>query len=217
MQHHKLAEELPSAHITINKNKVKVYQDNTIYFENGQNFEINLNNPTTYDVLAKIWINGYLWFKSGIILNSKSNVYLDRYIDQNKFKFETEDVTSNEESNGQIKILFYKESTLKLSNINVVTLSSMSNTTSSRATTISYTDKSTPSIQTDIDFSKSFASIQQYFDDLPMNGVTYHLLSSPTKSDDPMDINEIRHYCTECGYRIRKSSWKFCPKCGNKL
>jgi hypothetical protein len=27
---------------------------------------------------------------------------------------------------------------------------------------------------------------------------------------------EIRNYCSECGTRIKKQTWKFCPNCGNK-
>lgn len=32
-----------------------------------------------------------------------------------------------------------------------------------------------------------------------------------------VDVSEIRNYCSRCGYRLRKSSWKFCPKCSEKL
>lgn len=28
---------------------------------------------------------------------------------------------------------------------------------------------------------------------------------------------DVRFYCPNCGYRIRKRSWIFCPKCGNNL
>lgn len=28
---------------------------------------------------------------------------------------------------------------------------------------------------------------------------------------------EVREYCTQCGYRLRNSSWLYCPKCGAKL
>lgn len=30
-------------------------------------------------------------------------------------------------------------------------------------------------------------------------------------------VGEIREYCGDCGYRLRKSTWKFCPKCGEKI
>lgn len=36
-------------------------------------------------------------------------------------------------------------------------------------------------------------------------------------SQKPLEVGEIRNYCGECGYRIRKSNWSFCPSCGGKL
>jgi hypothetical protein len=32
-----------------------------------------------------------------------------------------------------------------------------------------------------------------------------------------VDAGEIRNYCPGCGTRIKKSSWHFCPSCGEKL
>jgi len=32
-----------------------------------------------------------------------------------------------------------------------------------------------------------------------------------------IEAGEIRNYCSECGTRIKKSNWKFCPSCGTKL
>lgn len=37
------------------------------------------------------------------------------------------------------------------------------------------------------------------------------------ESMKPVEINKIRQYCGGCGTRIRKSSWQWCPNCGNKL
>ena len=37
------------------------------------------------------------------------------------------------------------------------------------------------------------------------------------ESAKPVETSEIRNYCNECGIRIRKSSWKFCPNCGAAL
>lgn len=36
------------------------------------------------------------------------------------------------------------------------------------------------------------------------------------ESQQPIDSSMIRSYCTNCGTRMRTSSWKFCPSCGNK-
>jgi hypothetical protein len=36
-------------------------------------------------------------------------------------------------------------------------------------------------------------------------------------SKKPVEVTEIRNYCGGCGSRIKKSSWKFCPSCGESL
>jgi hypothetical protein len=37
------------------------------------------------------------------------------------------------------------------------------------------------------------------------------------ESQKPVELEKIRSYCTDCGTRVRASSWKFCPSCGEKL
>ncbi len=212
MQHHKLAEDLPSAHITKTKDRVKVYTDNTIYFNDGQEFEIHLVNPTVYNVLAKIYINETPLSTSGIVLGSKSNMYLDRYIDKpDKFKFNTSNMLSQINRYVRplpaliwsVRVEFYKEKMVSTISSNPYTF--FSNHNSSQSYIYSYGN----------------------FEDIPMNGTSYHIkpistsdpLHMTTKLEENGNINgaDIRHYCTECGYRIRKQSWKFCPKCGTKL
>ena len=46
------------------------------------------------------------------------------------------------------------------------------------------------------------------------NTVSYQILPESSK---PIESNEIRSYCTSCGTRKKKASWKFCPSCGEKL
>jgi predicted RNA-binding Zn-ribbon protein involved in translation (DUF1610 family) len=246
MQHHKLADrESPSAHITTNKNKAKVYQNNTIYFNNGQTFEIHIENPTLHSVLAKIWINGKILSDSGIVIQSKSNIYLERFIDEpNKFIFNTFDVDDvidtyeQRQRNGLIQIEFYKEKPITYSttttfppyiwgtNTSCFGYRSTTNTTSISGlindSTISYTTNTAASVETGRvgkgdTSSQTFQAYYGTFEDFPLNGVTYHIKPISTKSEEPIDVNEIRYYCPECGYRIRKSSWKYCPKCGEKL
>ena len=36
-------------------------------------------------------------------------------------------------------------------------------------------------------------------------------------SHKPLEVKEIRNYCSSCGTRMKKQSWKFCPNCGEKL
>jgi membrane protease subunit (stomatin/prohibitin family) len=45
---------------------------------------------------------------------------------------------------------------------------------------------------------------------------TVHIQILP-ESQKPVEVKEIRNYCTNCGTRHKKSSWKFCPNCGTKI
>jgi hypothetical protein len=36
------------------------------------------------------------------------------------------------------------------------------------------------------------------------------------ESSKPAEVQSIRNYCTDCGTRMKNSSWKFCPSCGAK-
>lgn len=42
----------------------------------------------------------------------------------------------------------------------------------------------------------------------------YQLMPRSTK---PVEVSEIRSYCPECGTRVKKKTWKFCPSCGESL
>jgi hypothetical protein len=112
--------KVPSANIAVNKSRLKVYKNNdtpTYYLEKGQEFQIELFNPTTDTVLAKITLNNKLISQGGLILNPGQRVFLDRYLDvAKKFMFDTYEVSNTEEvkeaiaNNGDIKVQFYRES-----------------------------------------------------------------------------------------------------------
>lgn len=63
-------------------------------------------------------------------------------------------------------------------------------------------------------------SDQVFFDsDLKFSGVStyssdYQIFPRSTK---PVEVSEIRLYCTQCGSRVKKKTWKFCPSCGEKI
>lgn len=42
----------------------------------------------------------------------------------------------------------------------------------------------------------------------------YQILPESLK---PVVLKDVRQYCVECGSRIKKSSWKYCPTCGESL
>lgn len=107
---------VPSAYVTKTKQRIKQY-DNTVYLKNGDEFEIELFNPTQNKVLAKIEINNNTIGGSGIVLRPGERVFLERYINEaKKFLFETYKVSGNNsdveraiKNNGDIVVKFYQE------------------------------------------------------------------------------------------------------------
>jgi len=49
---------------------------------------------------------------------------------------------------------------------------------------------------------------------IPSNSISYRLVP---ESHKPVEVDKIRKYCTGCGNRMKKETWKFCPSCGEKF
>lgn len=106
----------PCAYITKDRKRLKQFGQ-TVYLNNGDEFELELFNPSTTTVLAKIKLDGSYISGGGIVLKPGQRVYLERYLDDpRKFKFETYEVdgTSNEvldaiAGNGDVVIDFFDE------------------------------------------------------------------------------------------------------------
>lgn len=114
------APSVPTANIAVNKSRLKVYKNTgdmpTYYLQKGQEFQIELFNPTTDVILAKIILNGNPISQGGLVLNPGQRVFLDRYLDvAKKFLFDTYEVSNTEEvkkaieKNGEFKVEFYRE------------------------------------------------------------------------------------------------------------
>lgn len=115
-----VTQSMPTANIAINKSRLKVYQNNgdvpTYYLQKGQEFQIELFNPTNKKILAKISLNNMLITQGGLVLNPGQRVFLDRYIDvAKKFRFDTYEVSNTAEvkeairDNGDFKVQFFRE------------------------------------------------------------------------------------------------------------
>jgi hypothetical protein len=115
-----VAPKMPTANIAVNKSRVKLYNKQgdlpTYYLQKGQEFQIELFNPTTESILAKITLNGNVISQGGLVLNPGQRVFLDRYLDvAKKFLFDTYEVSNTEEvkeaivNNGDFKVQFYRE------------------------------------------------------------------------------------------------------------
>jgi hypothetical protein len=115
-----VAPKVPTANLAVNKSRVKLYNKQgdlpTYYLQKGQEFQIELFNPTTDTVLAKITLNGNVISQGGLVLNPGQRVFLDRYLDvAKKFLFDTYEVANTQEvkeaieNNGDFKVEFYRE------------------------------------------------------------------------------------------------------------
>jgi hypothetical protein len=106
----------PCAYITKDRKRLKQNGQN-VYLNNGDEFELELFNPSSTTVLAKIKLDGSYISGGGIVLKPGQRVFLERYLDDpRKFKFETYEVdgTSNEvldaiSGNGDVVIDFFDE------------------------------------------------------------------------------------------------------------
>ena len=106
----------PCAYITKDKKRLKQVGQN-VYLKNGDEFELELFNPSSNTVLSKIKLDGNYISGGGIVLKPGQRIFLERYLDDaRKFKFETYEVdgTSNEvldaiSGNGDVVIDFFDE------------------------------------------------------------------------------------------------------------
>lgn len=62
---------------------------------------------------------------------------------------------------------------------------------------------------------QSFVSVDMKFESIASNVSEYVLLPISSKQINADELSTS--YCTGCGLRMRKQSWKFCPKCGTKF
>lgn len=241
----------PTANVAVNRNRVKHYDGNRVYLKDGTHFEIELYNPKTFKVLAKISINGKNVSNSGIVLRPGERVFLERWLDEsNKFLFETYEVDDSKESreaivkNGKVIVEFYDESQqigqvslTNVSSVNTVLLTDSpiwqntvytgtTSTPSLGGTTVNYCTQSVGanasvagSLETGrVELGES--SNQKFSSDF--TGFNYWMtdkveITVLPESQKPVEANQLRNYCTECGTRMKSKGWKFCPTCGTKI
>ena len=110
------ATKRPEAFVTKGKKRIKQF-DGQVYLSDGDEYEIELFNPTQEVVLAKIKIDGDYIAGGGIVLRRGERVFLERFLDSpNKFKYSTYVVSGNNtevqdaiRNNGYVEIEFYSE------------------------------------------------------------------------------------------------------------
>jgi hypothetical protein len=238
----------PTANIAVNRNRLKHYGEK-IYLKKDTHFEIELFNPKTTKVLAKIYLDGIAISSAGVVINPGQRVFLERWLDEpRKFIFQTYDVEDSAEAkqaiseNGKVKVEFYDQSFPSTLNIVPTTwtytadlgqtiyggttqtnltsfFSNSLNDVIGRNSSIVRSEVTLDSFETGR-AEKGESSDQSFTSDgstyNSWTGNTVHMQILP-ESQKPVEVQEIRNYCTNCGTRHKKSSWKFCPNCGTQI
>ena len=62
--------------------------------------------------------------------------------------------------------------------------------------------------------NQNFTQTNGSYSPFPSNSISYRLTP---ESHKPVEVEKLRNYCTGCGNRIKKDTWKFCPNCGEKF
>lgn len=116
MYYHTTQVSKPTAHVTKRKSRLKVYGGVNVYMNEGETFEIELHNPKTISILAKIKLNGNYISTTGLVIRPGQRVFLERFLDSNnKFVFHTyevKDTRLNRDAiafNGNVEVEFYDE------------------------------------------------------------------------------------------------------------
>jgi hypothetical protein len=234
----------PTANIAVNRNRLKHYSGDTVYLKDNTHFEIELYNPKQLKVLAKIQINGQSVSGNGIILRPGERVFLERWIDTpQKFLFETYQVEDSNESrnaiakNGKVTVEFYEEAIFLTSGTfsTSTTLLTDSPTWTTGTTfippyggsTVNYCSMTSIGANTSVAGSLETGRVEKgessnqllVTDSTAFNYVCNSRveLRILPESQKPVEVKEIRNYCTECGTRMKAKSWKFCPSCGTRI
>ena len=274
----------PSAHITKSRGRLKTYNSN-VYLKDGSTFEIELFNPKTVSVLAKIWINDTLISQSGIVLRPGQRAFIERFIDDpKKFMFNTYEVENTSEAkaatkaNGKVRVDFYDEDTSPKFNLiqeyngwpksypqpgiryyggvtddlisrrvtfggtgtpapgmffcstnlsdSMTNIGAVPSTYTSSVSMKSESpvmdwmsqeqERSVKSVETGriekgAKSNQKFDTINMDFNSWIASTVSWQIMPQSAK---PVETNDIREYCTNCGMRQKKQTWKFCPNCG---
>ena len=259
---------VPQSFITKSKQRLKQHID-TVYLKNGEEFEIELYNPTQNKVLAKIEMNGKS-IGNGIILRPGERIFLERYLDEaKKFLFETYVVNGDNQevqeaiaNNGDVVIKFFNETvtpsyitnsgtvtinnphstwvttnhpftytthnTLGVSNFNPTSVtttgtntfynSSLTSGTFSTSNTVLKNNATrhieTGRVEKGSESDQSFTYDNSSFYSYPSTTNWWKIKPQSTK---PLVREDLITYCTECGAKRKKDTYKFCPQCGTKF
>ena len=231
----------PDAFITKAKQRLKQF-NNQVYLDDGDEYEIELFNPTSEHILAEISLDGKWISNSGIVIRPGERMFLERHIDSNnRFQFRTYHIDRNDkralkaiQSNGNVEINFYKEQTGYTIGRTTDWIPNYPNTVYPNPIDIWYTSDNaninyaadnpplsysanveTGTTERGSKSNQQFIETERSFKSIPFHTINWKILPISEKRVYADDINRV--YCTECGARRRRTSFKYCPHCGNQF
>jgi hypothetical protein len=256
------ATKRPEAFVTKGKKRIKQF-DGQVYLSDGDEYEIELFNPTQEVLLAKIKIDGDYIAGGGIVLRRGERVFLERFLDSpNKFKYSTYVVNGNNtevqdaiRNNGYVEIEFYSEykptipnrtiygspnytysthtvngNPITFTTTGVNSLTSGISTTSTSTfynaslTTNTFEGPNIRNLSNKVETGttekggsseQSFQHTNKTFNSFSFWNVAWQILPISQKQYTAEEVGV--NYCGNCGAKRKKSSFKFCPHCGNKF
>ena len=230
----------PTAFITVRKQRQKQNGKN-VYLHDRTEFEIELYNPTTDSILAKININNKPISDSGIVLKPGQRVFLERYLDiDRKFLFETYNVSDTEtnrraiEDNGLVKVNFFKKKSFDnfggyftfggnpwlyntgtpyYTGTPTVSITSGDSLPLINNSNTSNTTIETGRVEIGDKSNQEFDTSYEFFE--PYLNWTREWKILPFSQKDKTAKDLIRK-CSKCETKL-KDTFKFCPQCGSQI
>ena len=180
----------PTAHITRKKSRLKVYNGNTVFLNDKDNFEFEIHNPTQKSVLCKIKLNGEYISTGGVVIRPGQRVFLERFLDtNNKFEFSTYEVKDTSlnrtaiDLNGDVRIEFYNEQTYQ-PNYGLYVLNGSSTTTAGTTAGSPYYGNMTFTTST----TSSSAPMASYYSN---TSSVSSLVGEPTLSEKSIETGRV--------------------------
>jgi len=230
----------PEAFITQQKQRIKQFEK-SVYLKDNSEYEIELFNPFSNRILAKIKIDANYISAGGIVLRPGERIFLERFIDtNNKFVYKTYMVQSNNrlvdeaiKDNGNVEIEFYHENITHYYGYtryiphgiwdiphigipNNITYTAQSTGTHFTSEVLSYNTsnvKETGITEKGEHSNQHFENVNIDFNSFSFHNIVWKILPLSEKKYTTKDLNVL--YCGNCGSKRKKTSFKFCPYCGN--
>jgi hypothetical protein len=213
----------PEVFITKNKSRVKIYKSEQtadyVYLEDGDEFEIELFNPTPKILGVKIQMNGEDITESYIVIYPGQRIFLERFVrSDRKFKYATymydkEAGSEAIKNNGTISVSFFYEK-LRIERSNYIPDNSNlgGRILFSNSVCTNFVSEETGAIEEGGKSDMTFKNVEKQFEQYHSYSFNYRIMPMSQK---PIEAKDLVRKCSGCGHTLKKN-FIYCPKCATK-